>query len=127
MNRTIGISPKVLYPVLAALGVVAQQWATTGSFDRTEIVSLVMTGIYALIGAVAPPGEVTAPGQLALPYEPDAALEATPTGDEPVEAVLAYDDDDELIDGLSGDEEDAVAPDLPFDDAGSMATAGGQR
>jgi hypothetical protein len=126
MNRTIGISPKVLYPVLAALGVVAQQWASTGKFDRTEVVSLVMTAIYAVIGAVAPPGEVSDPAQLALPYGPDAALEETDltAGSS---AELGYDDDDELIDGLSSDEEDDAAPDLPADDAGSLAGAGSER
>ena len=122
MNQTIGISPKVLYPVLAALGVVAQQWASTGKFDRTELVSLVMTAIYAVIGVLAPPGEVSDPGQLALPYGPDAALEETG-----LTADLGYDDDDELVDGLSSDEEDDAAPDLPFDEAGSLAGAGSER
>ncbi len=121
MNRTIGISPKVLYPVLAAIGVVAQQWAATGKFDRTEVVALVMTVMYAVIGVVAPPGEVSAPGQLALPYEPDDALEETVAG---AEAGFAYDDDDDLIDGISDEEEGEAAPDLPFDDAGTMASAG---
>jgi hypothetical protein len=126
MNRTMGISPKVLYPVLASLGVVAQQWASTGTFDRTETVTLVMTVIYAIVGYVAPPGEVPAPGQLAIPYEVDPALEDSAAGYEPT-ATLDYDSDDDLIDGLSSDAEDEIAPDLPFDGARTLTTAGGQR
>lgn len=121
MNRTIGISPKVLYPVLAALGVVAQQWATTGRFDRTEIVTLLMTVMYAVIGAIAPPGEVAMPDLHALPYDTDTALETSVAEDEMYELL---DDDDDLPGGLGFDAEDDLPVDLPVDDAGTLQNVG---
>jgi hypothetical protein len=117
MAHTIGISPKVLYPVLAALGVVAQQWATTGRFDRTELVSLIMTVMYAAIGFVAPPGQVGGAGADGA----DMAFETT------ADDLTGLDVDDDLPGGLSADAEDDVPPDLPVDDAGTLTGAGEQR
>lgn len=124
MTRSIGISPKVLYPVLAALGVVAQQWATTGRFDRTEIVTLLMTVMYAVIGFIAPPGEVAMPDLQALPFDTDTALETSGADDE---MFALLDDDDDLPGGLGSDTEDDFPAHLPVDDAGTLQNVGGRQ
>jgi hypothetical protein len=56
--KTIGISPKVLIPVLAQAAALLVNWIATGAFDRVEVAQVVGLGLTAVLGAWAGPGEV---------------------------------------------------------------------
>jgi hypothetical protein len=58
MPKTIGISPKLYVPVVAALTAVLTSWVATGEFDQGEVRGLIATAVLAVVSYVAPAGDV---------------------------------------------------------------------
>ncbi|MGI8624184.1 MAG: hypothetical protein ACR2NB_12035 [Solirubrobacteraceae bacterium] len=56
--KTLSISPKLIAPVLTALGAVATSAIVTGGFNRAELAALAVTLIGAVGGYLAPPAPV---------------------------------------------------------------------
>lgn len=72
---SLGLSPKLLAPILTALAAVVASWITTGVLDRAELAVLATTAIGAVAAYLAPVGEIAIPDLEALPYDPDQALD----------------------------------------------------
>lgn len=82
--KTLGISQKLIAPVLTALGAVATSAIVTGGFDRAELAALAVTLIGAVGGYYAPPAPVTETHtDLYDPAldEPDGSADYGPNGD----------------------------------------------
>lgn len=56
MPNTIGISPKLAVPVIAALTALLTSWVATGAFDGGEVRGLIATIALAVVSYLAPAG-----------------------------------------------------------------------
>lgn len=59
--RTLGVSPKLLAPLVTALSAIVVSWITTGDLSRPELAALAVAVIGAVAAYLAPPGDVQAP------------------------------------------------------------------
>ncbi|MEJ7824926.1 MAG: hypothetical protein WKF48_05830 [Solirubrobacteraceae bacterium] len=66
MLKTIGISPKLYVPVVAALTALLTSWVATGTFDEGEVRGLIATAVLAAVAYVAPPGDIDTTGAMDL-------------------------------------------------------------
>lgn len=72
--RQLGLSPKLLAPVITALSAVVTSAIVTGRLDRTQLAVLATSLIGAAAAWLAPTGEVTVPDLEELPFDVDDAL-----------------------------------------------------
>lgn len=80
--KTLGLSPKLIAPLVTALTAVVVSWITTGELNRIELAILATAIIGALAAYLAPPGEVTVPDLEALPFDADDAFDGDTDGDQ---------------------------------------------
>ncbi len=56
--QTLGLSPKLVGPVIAQIAAVLATWIASGAFDRVQVAQIVTLIGTALIAYLAGPGEI---------------------------------------------------------------------